>query len=106
MGNDYVSARCNRMPERFIVDTMGEKLAALFFPTEKIANPPKKVDANAIRRDKGKYLEKVTDLKRTLAGKIHIPFCNQELFFRVQQYVKIGRDKNIFLCVTLVILLL
>jgi len=38
---------------------MGEKLPALFFPTEKIEfNPPKKVDTNAIRRDEGKYLEK------------------------------------------------
>ena len=42
---------------------------------------------------------KVNDLKRTLAGKIHVLFCNQELLFRVQQYIKMGKDKNIF-CVS------
>jgi len=37
---------------------MGVKLPALFFSTENIENPPKKVDTNVIRRDEGKYLER------------------------------------------------
>jgi len=45
------------------VDTLGEKLPALFFPTKNIeTDPPKKVDTNAIRRDEGKYLERKLSL--------------------------------------------